>query len=382
MPKQIREHGGESGQILVIVAVGLFAMIAMLALVVDGGHAWGQQRDAQNGSDAISEAGAIKLAENLPYKAAGQALPNQNGDVAAAVNAMALANAIDLDEAWYTDFAGTTRVGTGPVVGPNALPAASDPPAGAAGVEAVGSKEFDTFIGSFLGFDKMTAHANATAIAGYVETIASGNTLPVTFPVNLLTCSNNNRPVTSGNPWPLNVDVTVPLCAGDPGNVGWLDWTPPNGGVSELVNAIQHPELVSPEISTPEWYFVSQTGNVSSANVQNALMEYANDPDDQAVYIPLFDATCSTDPPGVLANACTTGPGNGQNQYYHFAGWASFDIEWIDLNGGSGRCGSGNGSTGCFFGQFRGVFGMPSGTLRAGTDHESPLALVGIQLAK
>ena len=49
----------EQGQVLVIVAVGLLAMIAMVALVVDGGHAWGQQREAQNGADASSEAGAV-----------------------------------------------------------------------------------------------------------------------------------------------------------------------------------------------------------------------------------------------------------------------------------------------------------------------------------
>ena len=55
----------ERGQILVIVAAGLVAIIAMVALVVDGGFAWAKQRDTQNAADASAEAGATMLMENL-----------------------------------------------------------------------------------------------------------------------------------------------------------------------------------------------------------------------------------------------------------------------------------------------------------------------------
>jgi Flp pilus assembly protein TadG len=44
-----------------MTALGMLGMIAMVALIIDGGHAWTQQRDSQNGSDATSEAGALVL---------------------------------------------------------------------------------------------------------------------------------------------------------------------------------------------------------------------------------------------------------------------------------------------------------------------------------
>ena len=66
--------------------------------------------------------------------------------------------------------------------------------------------------------------------------------------------------------------------------------------------------------------------------------------------------------------------------WYHLAGWAGFDIEWVDLNGGSTVCGSGNGATGCFKGQFKYFGGLPSGTLLEATGNESPLQAVGVLL--
>src|SRR6188508_3090332 len=105
-------ESGERGQVLVIVAAGLIAMVGMVGLVIDVGNAWGQQRDSQNASDSASEAGALLLAQNLPFLAADppQAVPNTNSDVAAAVIAALDANGVDIEEAWYTNFTGV-RVG-------------------------------------------------------------------------------------------------------------------------------------------------------------------------------------------------------------------------------------------------------------------------------
>ncbi len=49
---------GERGQILVLFALGLVAMIAMAGLVLDGGGAYAQRRDEQNGADFAAVAGA------------------------------------------------------------------------------------------------------------------------------------------------------------------------------------------------------------------------------------------------------------------------------------------------------------------------------------
>nr|MBC7243922.1 hypothetical protein [Chloroflexota bacterium] len=52
----------ESGQVLVIVALFLVALLAMLALVVDGGNIYRQRRQMQNAADAGAIAGARVLA--------------------------------------------------------------------------------------------------------------------------------------------------------------------------------------------------------------------------------------------------------------------------------------------------------------------------------
>ncbi len=48
----------EDGQSLVIVALGMVAFIAILALVIDGGNAYAAKRQAQNAADAGALAGA------------------------------------------------------------------------------------------------------------------------------------------------------------------------------------------------------------------------------------------------------------------------------------------------------------------------------------
>ena len=359
----------ERGQVLVIVVAGLLAMVLMVGLVIDVGYAWGQQRDSQNASDSAAEAGAAVMAANLPYFLAGEALPNKNSDVAAAINSTITANDVTIEEAWYTDFDGD-RVGGAPLIGPSALAPGSDPPADADGVEVTSFKDFDTFIGGAIGISQMTAQTKATAISGLADSFSTG-VLPVTFPLTITTCTGSNKVFLdpAALQWSPDTDYLVPLCSADPGNVGWLDWTPTAGGTSELIDAINNPGAPF-DIVTPEWYFVSQTGNVSSSGVQDALMQYA--PGDQVVIIPIFDTTCDTDP-GDGDDLCTTGSGHGSNQWYHLRGWAGFDIEWVDLNGGAGLCGSGNGSTGCFKGQFRYFGGLPSGTLKEATGSEDAL---------
>ena len=382
-----RSGSSAGGQVLVIVGVGLLAMVAMVGLVIDVGHAWGQQRDSQNASDSAAEAGATALAENLPFLAAGDPIPNMNSDVAAAVNAAATANNVTLDEVWYTDFDGD-RVGGAPLIGPGALGAGSAPPTDADGVEVTNYKEFDTFLAGIFGMQQWTTQTRGTAIAGYPDAI-SQNVLPVTFPLTITTCTGSNKVLEDplAQQWTPDVDYLVPLCSADPGNVGWLDWdpSPPDtsecnqgNGTNELECAILTPD--NPTISTPGWYFVASTGNVSAQKIEDALNTYADDPDDQVVIIPIFDATCDTDPGTSGKDDCTTGEGHGQNQYYHLAGWAGFDIEWVDLNGGPSVCGSGNGSTGCFKGQFKYFGGLPSGTLSEATGNESPLAIVSVML--
>ena len=216
------------GQVLVIVAVGMIVFIAMVGVVIDGGHAWGQQRNTQNGTDAAAEAGAIVLAQNLPFTVAGQPAPNTDATVLAAVQAAADANDIDLEVAYYTDFDGDRVPGPVEVGTLGAVP----PPSGARGVEATGTRDFETFLAGVMGFDEMTARTDATAISGIIAEAGASTVLPVTFPVTITGCDGQNNAVQhpGGDRWELGEYYVVPLCKGGPGNVGWLDWDPREPG--------------------------------------------------------------------------------------------------------------------------------------------------------
>src|SRR5512144_701972 len=67
--KKMRQNS-EHGQFLVMLAVMLLALLAMLALVLDGGTLYLKRREAQNAADAGALAGARSLCLT---KDAGQA---------------------------------------------------------------------------------------------------------------------------------------------------------------------------------------------------------------------------------------------------------------------------------------------------------------------
>src|SRR5688500_11283234 len=182
----LRSHNGdERGQVLAIVAMGMIGIIAMVGLVIDGGFAWAQQRETQNGADAVAFAGATVIQQSI----AGT--PRTDGDVGCAVEQAADANGVELDAVVYTDAFGAALVPEIAVGACVPSPAASLPIPGAAqGVRDVGSQQFDTFLMQVVGFSEMTATANAAAVVGRYAG-ATGSILPVTIPLSFSTCDSS-----------------------------------------------------------------------------------------------------------------------------------------------------------------------------------------------
>jgi len=361
-PRQQRE----SGQVLALFAFGFMALVAAAAFVVDGGNAYANHRISQNASDAAAEAGAVVLAERL-----GGATRTDN-EVRGAVNGVLSAMEMNVitSDIEYTDIDGnllSVKVGS---LG------SGQPPSAAYGVAVNGERDFGTFFAGILGMDQFTATTHATAITGYGQPVP-GTLLPITPPINILTCDGQNNPafsipLTHWNGYEL---YKVPLCKNGPGNVGWIDWTPPAGGSSELRDEILNP---TGSVTVPSWNYVTQTGNTNSGPIEDALRTY----DGTVVYIPIFDSTCNTEPtPGVTTvDACPPANvgGNGQNQWYHFQEVGAFQFcpgnvssdEQIEmdfvtacLNAGishgayvngnnSSDCDDGNGATSCLIGRW------------------------------
>ncbi|HEX5826856.1 MAG TPA: Tad domain-containing protein [Candidatus Limnocylindrales bacterium] len=367
----LRTTRRDSGQALVVMVLAMLAVIAGLGLIIDGGNAWAQQRMTQAGNDASAEAGAMILAQNL----AGGPTPAGGWDAAvlAAVTTSAANNDVDVDVAYYTDICGTllrtdgtkaSGTGQAAVVGGGVLPTSNntnpDCPTGTvgpvAGVQVMASRAFDTFISAAVGLREFTARTQATAVSGLLQGTCAAEggciVLPVTVPVTVVTCATNGEVENTATPWPSNTRIVVPLCKNNPGNVGWLDWTPKGGGAKELEESILTPN--NPPIDLPSWNYVTQTGNPNSKMIEDALNTYMG----QIVLFPLFDLTCSEDPDlGQTKVApdygCGDVGGNGSNQWYRFPAFAAFELEEAFVNGSNkAACDTGNGATSCLIGKF------------------------------
>ncbi len=427
MNRGSRQHA--AGQALVLMAGGMMAMIAMIALIIDGGNAWSQQRIVQNGSDATAEAGAIVMARR--FAGATAPLTGWDAEVSAQVQASAVANGLTISAAYYTDICGiplqsngsaalnadgTENLAVAVQVGSGSLPADSattpdcpnatvGPPAG---VLVLGEKNVRTYLAGVVGLNSVDIGTRATAVSGWLQGVcdaSQGNycaVLPVAVPVSIVSCDGSNNPINTGSAWTLNQVYKVPLCQNGPGNVGWLDWTPPGGGTSELIDSILHPD--NPAIKLASWQYVTSTGNVNSPGVQDALRTYDGD----IVLIPQFDLTCNPGPgnePDSSSPAvdtpdnygCPAGAlgGNGTNQWYRMPSFAYFQLcadedancqaagaeHGAYLTGSNSVCDTGNGATSCLIGQFVEI--LSSGTVGPGVGGgNSGVKAVGVQLIK
>jgi hypothetical protein len=423
-------RGGAAGQAVVIMVGCMLAVIVMVGLIIDGGNAWAQQRIVQNGSDAAAEAGAVIMGQRL----AGATAPVLGWDaaVASAVNASATANGITVS-AYYTDICGIPLKsdGSAALTAANAYDFASAQPVGAglpattsstpdcpshqvgpaAGVIALGHKDVQTYLVNVVGISTWSVDTQATAAAGYLQEgcdASQGDAcalLPVAITVDIVTCDKSNNPVTTGLPWSAD-GVTVykvPLCGNSPGNVGWLDWTPPSGGTPELIQSIQVPD--NPAIPLPSWQYVAQTGGPNAPGVESAIRAY----DGQIVLIPQFDLTCNPGHGGTPDSSipainnspnygCPAGDlgGNGVNQWYRVPSFAHFqlcistDAECVAEGASYGAytngnnkavCDTGNGATQCLVGKFVSI--EKSGTIGAGFGGGTGNSkAIGIQLIK
>ena len=78
-PPLMDTHDRERGQVLVIFAIALVAIVAMVGLVLDGGSAFAQRRDEQNVADLAAMAGAT-----AHLNTTGNALAKEAAAIAAA----------------------------------------------------------------------------------------------------------------------------------------------------------------------------------------------------------------------------------------------------------------------------------------------------------
>ncbi|MBI3750509.1 MAG: pilus assembly protein [Chloroflexi bacterium] len=304
-PARTRPHG----QILVIFALGLLVMVAGVALIVEGGNAYAQQRSVQNGSDAAANAGADVIAQQLV------GLTRTDADVESAITSVSDSNTIT-SAAYYTDVTGQPIDDSGAVV-PVALakPVGSGGaiPPNAQGVHVGGDRQFGTTFGRVIGISSFTASAEAIAIAGKVT---GGEFLPVIFPVNITDCSGSGSLGLPKDQWPVaqpgippshpvGTEYIVPLCKTGGGSFMVLDL---DGIKNNCDDEVLHPKPIQ---------FLSFPTVVDSDNGNNCakkMVDAVNSLHGHTVMVPICDN-----------NECNTS--GGSHAEYHLAGVAAF---WID----------------------------------------------------
>jgi putative Flp pilus-assembly TadE/G-like protein len=318
-------RANDPGQIIVLFALALLALVAMGGLVIEAGNAFAQQRIAQNGADAAANAGTLVVAQKLSGDA-------KTGDeVFNAVAASAAANELSNPVAVYTDNIGEPLVPTVTVA------LGTDIPPNGRGVKVTGDRISGTTLAGLLGIDSLKASAEATAIAGAASGGCPPDTscglIPVAFPVQISLCDGSGRLTGIGEPgdlWEIvkppltpEKESIVPLCKTAAGAVGWLDL---QAGVN-LPNEIETPLN---DFGYPSWV-QTQPGDPNS--VEDELNDnYAG----KTILIPMFDAVCRSEPPTGYDPCPLADQGVdpiGNNTYYHVPYLASFHLDEAIIQG-------------------------------------------------
>ncbi|CAN5759629.1 hypothetical protein BH24CHL6_BH24CHL6_12730 [soil metagenome] len=342
----------EGGQAIVVLAISLSAVLAMSALLIDGGNAMAQQRGTQNAADAASYAGASEILQGI----AGAS--RTDGDVLNAIRgALSVNGNTNLLEAQYVDYSGNVvgTVGQGGAI-----------PGSAAGVRVEGERDFPTYLAGVVNLNTMEVGAQATALAGQISGICAAvdgcAMAPVTFSIPIITCDGTNRPLRIGQEWPLTTlenaqagDTStmslVPLCVTGPGGVGWLDMGDVGCPGNNMAQWITTP--CNESFDVPIW-LKTQPGNMN--NLENAMNTHQG----KVILIPMFGDTCREVPSSGLPQDCTN-PGQGNNIWYHIPQFAAFYLYEAYITGNdSPACnsapgqplGGGNGATSCMKGWF------------------------------
>jgi hypothetical protein len=359
----------ERGQIIVIAAMTMVALIGGVSLILEGGNAYAHQRVVQNAADSTANAGAMILGQRLGGGT------QTDTDVYNAIDQMASANGLDTYIGYYTDVRGNllTPLGFTTTVFANAERVGNADgdttiPPGAQGVRVGGSQSFGTTFARVLGINSFTASADATAVTGG---LAGGIFLPVVFPVSMANCDGSGNTVVTDEPWrladpnptdptlhPIGQEYNVPLCKTGGGSFMILDLDPTKSCDEEVTNpsSIQFEDFPV-DVAT-------DTGNDCANKINDAIA--ASHLQGQVVLIPICDGDCVTT--------------SGNNGTYHIIRIAAFYLDYLSYsnNGNNPQCSltvsptyntsivnitGGNGSSSCMVGWFvRYVTSGPVGT--------------------
>ena len=286
-----RDRTNERGQILVIVAGGAITLLMIMGLVLDGGIALFNRRDAQNSADVMALAGTKFVADVHQNKTTVDASVWAALTRTATVNDCVATNAVPCT--WHAWF--VVGGASGPVDIPGEITSTSTVPANALGVRVATRRQPGTFLVNLAGIRTWDVNTQATAIAEVSGTAPAGSLLPIAL----------KDDGTAGQSYQPGQVVDLTDGKDTPGGFGYIAWAGTNDPNS-LANSICTPD--NPEFTLPH-SFSGDPGKSNSSDVRACLDQWINPPG-QTVLIPIYDVV--------------TGPGN--NAVYHIVSVAQFVI--------------------------------------------------------
>jgi Flp pilus assembly protein TadG len=270
------DRRNERGQILVIVAGGAITLLLLMGLVLDGGVALFNRRDAQNSSDVMALAGTKYVADAHQNKTRLDASTWAALTRSAAANdCVATAPVPCTWQAWFV-----VKSASGPVDfagGP--LNSASVVPANALGVRVAVRRRPGTFVVGLAGIKSWDVNTQATAVAEVPNTIPVGALLPIAL----------KDDGTSGQSYTPGQVVDLTDGKDTPGGFGYIAWAGTNDPNS-LEDSICSPD--NPSFTLP-MTFAGDPGKSNSSDVRACLDGWINPPG-QTILIPIYDVVTGT----------------------------------------------------------------------------------------
>jgi Flp pilus assembly protein TadG len=219
----MKRQRNESGQVILVLAIGMVALLAFAALAIDGGNIYTNRRVAQNTADAASFAGSQKLAQLC-----GQTPPSNDWtQIRGAVQQFVTLNGGALGQqdaagtsysAYFIDSQGNRLYGDLTIEAIQSVPCGCNNGQSvgyqATGVEVVVNKRFNSFLAGVIG--RSQSEATATAKANYgvtVPTSSSDFKVSDIYPLAVPTST-----------YYVGQDIQLFDDTPGPGNFGWLAW--------------------------------------------------------------------------------------------------------------------------------------------------------------
>lgn len=264
----------QSGQIIVLFAFGLVALVAAVGLVLDGGGAFAQRRNEQLAADTAALAGANDYLLN-------------NDATAATARARTIAG-----------LNGYTHGSHG--VSVNVAITTTN---GAAVMVTINAPHPNNFA-SVVGMSSWQVSTTATALSGFPDTVASGG--PIIFSIDAF--GSNGQPLAAyGNP---NAPYDFGEGNGDvpisPGDIAWTNYGTGNVNTAEVRSIIDGSLVINKTLAFNE--YIGQHNNGNHTALYTDVDQYLSGTD---IPVPVVDH-------------------NG-----NFQGWATFHV--VSAAGGSSK---------------------------------------------